>query len=59
MRTIVQTDPNDPEATDEWPGCGAVSESGGSIVIIDAESGVMADYDQAQWHAVTILNEEQ
>lgn len=53
-RTTVNTSADDPDETDEYPGCaGSIDPETGELAILDAENGVQEQYGEGEWIAVT------
>ena len=54
MRTSVQTDPSDPDETDEWPECmGSANPQDGQLDIVDKDNLIEATYERGEWVAFT------
>jgi hypothetical protein len=50
VRTTVYTDANDPDETDEFPGCFGSVDDDGSLTIVQFEgSGVETTYKPQEW----------
>lgn len=59
MRTTVYTDPNDPDETDEHPGCFGTVDEDGSLTIVEwTNSGVETVYGPSEWSSYDTTNDD-